>query len=624
MMKKLAYGLILLGGIGLLASCASEKKSLGTALQTNDVVFSGSPETASGNVNVYTAMARAAKYNSDASVQNMLKKVYDGEENPQEIAAKILKAGQPGDKLYNAAKALDFADIYAMSVLTDNQKFIEDMLYAKSAQNLSVAAIKLHREEIFAEKEIKEIDRISSPQEKVLSRLTAKMNSGDLTEPEINYRKGLEVALNHLQEIRSELVHVRSEYTSLIKASGGTMKLEGKRFYELDDFDKRYQPDIFQDSAVTNRREFSLAKEQLGSFNAAKARRQAFVDYPPVARLDINGLEIEDSRYEAELYKKAKRATENLLTAVEEYRAKPSKEDLKQKAFDELAAVVMTQVELGYRLVEKATFDYEDNRYKILDVKEVIHFLEKKGSLTDYEKVDLLNKRIELISLEQKQAEILAERASALRQLYYLAGLSPFDKNILKGSLSSIESVLKQSFSKDLVTMLSAVKETPRYDDGGNAWAHKDNWLEELIDDPETPRRVKASEERKDNENEVLLVAPTIISAEASESKDAISTPAQETKEVVNDKVRAADNNYVAGTNYSIIQLGAYNDMGNAIDDEKEIKANVAALKGYDLFIEDGVVNGTLYHKLLVKPEPDRLHSLCQAVIDAGYECLLK
>lgn len=594
MIKRLAYGLIVLGGMGLLAACSTEKKSLGLALQTNDLVFADAPEALPDKVNVYTSMARAAKYNADATAQNMLKKIYDGNENPKEIAQGILNAGQSGDKLYNAARAMDFADIYAMSVLTDNQKYIENALYAKSAQNLSVAAIKLHREEIFAEKEIKEIDRIMASQGKILSKLNAKNETGDLTEPEINYRKGLEVALNNLAELKNQLVYTRSEYTQLIKSTDKELRLEGKRFYELDDFDKRYTPDIFQDSAISNRREFVLAKEKLGSFNAAKARRQAFVDYPPVARLDINGLEIEDTRYEAELFNKAKRVTMNLIAAVEEFQSNPSKETLKQKVFDELAALVMTQVEVSYRLVEKATYDYDDNRYKLGEAKEVVRQMEKKKSLPDYEKVDLLNKRTEVVAYEQREAQILAERAAALRNLYYQAGLSPFDKTMLKGRIKDIEVALKTAFNKDLVTMLSAVKETPRWDDGGNAWAHKDNWLEELIDGPEKAQ------------------APVKPASKAAVKQTLKSLPVQAAEPVVQT------------SGHSMMQLGAYTDMDNAVADQKEILANVPALHGYDVFIEEAVVNGTLYHRLLVKPEAEKLGSLCQAVIDSGFDCLLR
>ena len=127
MMKRWAYVLMISAGMALLTACTTEKKSLGIALQTNDLVFSGNPEAVPDKVNVYTAMARAAKYNADTSAQNMFKKIYaDNSETPQKVVEGILAAGQPQDKLYNAAKAMDFADIYAMSVLTDNLKYVEN------------------------------------------------------------------------------------------------------------------------------------------------------------------------------------------------------------------------------------------------------------------------------------------------------------------------------------------------------------------------------------------------------------------------------------------------------------------------------------------------------------------
>ena len=385
MMKRIVLFFAVLGGISLLSACASDKKSLGEALNTNDLVAPDVIESLPKTVNVYNAMSRASKYNADVSAQNTLKKMYNGNEDPKKIVEEMLFSRKAEDKLLMAVKAMDFADLYAMSILTNNQKYVEDTLYAKSAQNLSVEAIRLHREEIFAANKIKEIDRIMNRYGKILKDLNKRMEKDvSLTADEINYRKNLEVALNRLAEIKNQLVYTRQEYVSLIKAKEKEIRLEGKRFYELEDFDKRYTPDIFQDSAISNRREFSLAKEELGSFNAAKARRQAFVDYPLVARLDVNGLKIEDSRYENELFNKAQRVSFSVLEVVNDYKNRPSNERLKQKVFDELAALVITQVEVMYRLVERATFDYEANQYKIEEVKkEINNMFEASADILD-------------------------------------------------------------------------------------------------------------------------------------------------------------------------------------------------------------------------------------------------
>lgn len=584
MMRRIALSLVLIGGISMVTACSGNKKSLGEALNTNDLVASYEVESLPKTLNVYNAMARAAKYNSDVSAQNTLKKMYNGDENPKKIAEGIISAQHSINKLENSVKAMDFADLYAMSILTNNQKYIEDTLYAKSAQNLSIEAIKLHREEIFAANKIKEIDRMMNRYGKILKDLNTRMEKdASLTVDEINYRKNLEVALNRLAEIKNQLIFVRKEYVSLIKAKEKELRLEGKRFYELEDFDKRYTPDIFQDSAISNRREFSLAKEELGSFNAAKARRQAFVDYPLVARLDVNGLKIEDTRYENELFNKAQRVTFNVLQAVENFQKKPSNEQLKQKVFDELAALVITQVEVMYRLVEKVTFEYEANQYKISEAKKDVKAMQKKGASNYYEKIDLLNKEIELISLEQEEANLLAQRGAYLRNLYYMAGLTPFDKNILKAKIGDIETVLKQAFNKDLITMLSSVKDNPKWDDGGNAWAHKDNWLEELLKDE----------------------------AKAKKSKKT-STVAKPIKTVTK------------ASHHTVMQFGAFTDVDNATAEQMLIQKAVPSLSGYDMYIEQANVNGRLYHRLMLKAEADKLQKLCNDVIAAGFNCILK
>lgn len=588
MIKRIALYFVVVGAVSMISACSGNKKSLGEALNTNDLVASYEVESLPKTLNVYNAMARAAKYNSDVSAQNTLKKMYNADENPKKIAESIISASNVADKLENSVKAMDFADLYAMSVLTDNQKYIEDTLYAKSAQNLSIEAIKLHREEIFAANKIKEIDRIMNRYGKILKDLNTRMEKdASLTADEINYRKNLEVSLDRLAEIKNQLVFVRKEYVALIKAKEKELRLEGKRFYELEDFDKRYTPDIFQDSAISNRREFSLAKAELGSFNASKARRKAFVDYPLVARLDINGLKIDDVRYENELFNKAQRVTFNLLQAVESFQNKPSNEQLKQKVFDELAALVITQVEIMYRLVEKATFDYEANQYKISEVKDDLRAMQKKASSNYYEKIDLLNKEIELISLEHEEARLLAQRGAYLRNLYYMAGLTPFDKNILKARIGDIETVLKQAFNKDLITMLSSIKDNPKWDDGGNAWAHKDNWLEELLKDETKKKNTKKSK-------------------------------------VVSDVVKPVKKVAKALSHHTVMQFGAFTDIDNATAEQLLIQKAVPSLDGYEMYIEQANVKGKLYHRLMLKADADKLQKLCNDVINAGFNCILK
>ena len=168
MIKRLTCGCFVLMVMTLLASCSSNKKNLGTYLQTNELVFNGETEKMPQRITPYTSMARAAKYNTDVTVKNIAEKIYSDDNEVTTILKDMLATKGFDDKLYSALQALDFVDIYAMSVLTDNHRYIENNLYAKTAQNLSAAAIKMHRQEIFADKELKEIDRLASSQEKIL------------------------------------------------------------------------------------------------------------------------------------------------------------------------------------------------------------------------------------------------------------------------------------------------------------------------------------------------------------------------------------------------------------------------------------------------------------------------
>ena len=83
----------------------------------------------------------------------------------------------------------------------------------------------------------------------------------------------------------------------------------------------------------------------------------------------------------------------------------------------------MTQVELAYRLVEKSSFDFEANRFEIVETKNAIKQLNKKNNLPDFEKIDLLNKEIEQIALEQKEAQIHRADQTVNPKLYGVQGL---------------------------------------------------------------------------------------------------------------------------------------------------------------------------------------------------------
>lgn len=93
--------------------------------------------------------------------------------------------------------------------------------------------------------------------------------------------------------------------------------------------------------------------------------------------------------------------------------------------------------------MQLADVDYFETSKEISALKKEIKTLEKAYRLTLEKKLELLNKKIQLVEAEQKLSQINAERAVALRSLYFNAGLSPFSKQILKAPIKDIVVILR-------------------------------------------------------------------------------------------------------------------------------------------------------------------------------------
>lgn len=571
----------------LLAACTVENGGRDAKIEAEELVFATNPEPARGKQDVYASMARAAKYNVDVASHNLHKKIYNQNPNlrPEDIIDNVINSNiNDENKLYRASRVLEFAVVYAVANLSSGQAYADNYFYESSARHLALAAIRSHQDAWFAAKKIKELDRLARQEGKIIDNLNAKeKRAGTLSAAEYDYRKNQEVLLLKMAELRKNLAFTLIEYGELTKIEPKKIELEGRRFYELEDFDKDYSIEVFQEAAVRNRKEFALAKEQVKSYAFSEVRRDISNRYPLVSRLDINGLKVENEVYEQELYDKALKIAKNLLSAVSEFkRSKNGGAEQKirqQKAFDELGAAVLTQTEISYRLVELADTDYETAERTRADLKKEIRRLEKIYHPTDQDKLALLNAKITMIELEQRMAQIKAERAVALRSLYFNAGLSPFSKMLLKAPIKDISQTLKQSFNQDLIEMMSAVKAQmkilPQADDG-RGWAQKPNWLEEVVNSPQKAvRRNRA--------------------AAAAEAGD-----------------------------YRLMQLGAYEEPANAAADWAELSTKFPELKNFHHRIEEAEAGGRRWHRLVVDGKSDMLVRSCRSLQAAGYECLLR
>lgn len=192
----------------ILASCRSAPVA-----QTGEAVIEQetaviNPEPVKGRVDVYESMARSVKYNTGATLRELRKKVvYDKNTNPRSIVNNILKMKNLNQNpLYDSLRALDFAIIYAAVNLSDDEHFTSAYLNAKASQTAALAAIKAHKDALFAQRKIKEIERMVKREQREVDTLKAKQDRlGVLNSDDEAYKKGLEVVIYKLSEIKKKL-----------------------------------------------------------------------------------------------------------------------------------------------------------------------------------------------------------------------------------------------------------------------------------------------------------------------------------------------------------------------------------------------------------------------------------
>ena len=303
---KFTLAVLLAGGIG---GCATEKETANPVGETAEVLPVVHVEPARGKLNVYTSMARAVKYNVDVTDKNIHKKIFSSETdaNPKEEIRRAMNVKTGGEnQLYDAVRVLDFAVVYAISNLSENKVYVDNNIYAKSAQQLAMAAIKGHKDALFAIRKIKEIDRLTAKENKELKRLNDKLSrNGMLSSEDLELKKGIEVALYKLGQLKAYLQSGIEAYGSLVKVEREKMQPEGRHFYELEDFDKRNALATFQHAAVNNRSEFNVMRDEGYRYSEKEVMQNAIRLYPASDPLVFNGYALKDALYVASLHMRA-------------------------------------------------------------------------------------------------------------------------------------------------------------------------------------------------------------------------------------------------------------------------------------------------------------------------------
>ena len=590
---KLSFVLIVLGIIG---GCSSaEKGGVGDKIEVDELIFAQNPEPVRGKLDVYASMARGVKYNVDVAAQEMNKKLFSQNQNmaPQDIIQNMMNVKSGRDNpLYDSLRALDYAVIYAMVNLSGSRSYIDSNIFVKTSQNLALASIKAHKGALFAARQLKEIARLTDKQQKKLNDINKKEErTGRLTPAELSYKKGLEVALLKLKEMYEAQAFAVAEYAHLVKAEPKELKLEGRTFYELDDLDKKLTVRAFQRSAFNNRSEFDIAKEMGRSYRFREVEYNLLKKYPEIERLNINGYDVEDEVYAENLEKRAYALALGLVKKTEAYKkAKEGERDrLRVKAFDELGTAIFTQVEVAYNLVRLSEIDFGVVSKQAADLKKDIKQRER-GRLSADAEISLLNDRIKLLALQNEQSQIAAEKALALRALYFYAGFSPFTRTLLKNEIKDIVVSLRASFNKDMVEMLAAVPVEEAYDEKvGNDWAKKENWLEDLMENkPEVP----------------AVSAGPAVHAGSDDIFAPYADPAYDRKKVM--------------------QLGSYVERENADLEWKMLQELYPELRSKTPEVIRTLINGQIFYRLVLHSESGGFLSLCNRLRGDRVQCLLR
>lgn len=555
-----------------------------TPQESSGLIFYANPDPLKGRQDVYNSMARAAKYNVDIEGNNLNKDVSERltRQSVDVTIEDVIKANiDDENNLYQASRVLEYAISYAVAGLSENKAYTDNYFYEVSAQKLALQAIKSHQNAWYASKSIKNLDRLYRKEQKIVADLDAKEKRvGSLSDAEYDYRKNQEVLLLRISELRNNQQYLLQDYANLIKAEPKDVELEGRRFYELENFDKDYSIELFQEAAVRNRKEFALTKEKVGILPYSQVRNHIITRYPLVSRLDVNGLKVENEIYEQSLYEKAMKISKDLMSAVKDVKniqiGNMKYALFMEEAFDKLGAAVLTQSEIDYQLVMLADTNYEVALRAEIELKKELHRIEKIKHPSNEDKLSLLNVRIALNEMEQHQAKLKAERAEALRKLYFDAGLSPLSTTMLKAPIKDVAIELKRAFNKDLVTMLAGVKDpidvtTKVVKNEDKGWAQKPNWLEETV---------------------------------------AKGLPKKEKS--------------VRKTNIKMLQLGSYLERSNADVDWKVLSDRFPQLKYLVKRVEPTELGGKMWYRLTVEGDAQNLRAICSSLQSAGFECLPK
>ncbi|MDD4555913.1 MAG: hypothetical protein PHE89_01105 [Alphaproteobacteria bacterium] len=610
-MKNVFFRLLIVFSSFVAVSCSSNSEQIdGVKTEQVGVEKLQTVEEVKTKLDAYDSMARAVKYNVDDLNQYLSGKVYDPRlefVTPNQII-EGLKKGEDKDRLglYESLRVLDFSVTFAganAAVIQKNKN--SEILFHKSSQSLALNAIKYHERIIYINKKTKEIRKNIAQIQKKVGLLNEKFEqNGFLSQEETEYKKNLEVTAYKFGELNKSFMAEREEYKKLIKAAPeDKIRVEGRQFYEVTGFDKTLTIDIFQKGAINSREEFIDIYSNEKKYAFADVEAISIEKYPDVQTLVLNGYSIGDELYLKALEKRADLIAYNLVKDTLDYRFNSSKRSMKtvvSSFSDNLAIAVFTQIELAYNIIAYNDLAITSLEEDLKATQATLHKLQKEKDTMENE-LKVYEKRLEVIEMGYQLYKLKADRAAAVRAIYFYAGFEPFNRDLLAKPVKEISKDLKVSFNADVVSSLSRVKVSKEEVVlKENDWAKKDGWLEQLVDG-------KTSEA-----GTLPPPPPPLLDLSKMNNKPSIDSAVS--PEFYNE----------SHNDRKLMQLGAYADAANATAHWEKVYELYPEIKAYSPKTEEVTVSGRTLYRLVVEAPQGNLVDLCNMMRADGLECILR
>lgn len=556
----------------LLTACAAKEQSVDIS---SSIEHSGNIEPQKGKLTVEMSLARGTSYNINAVKQKISPKILGNEAKNEALKNLEKFRSQQTLSLAVSLKELDFAIFYTAANTINKEEKVDTLLNQMTAQNLVLGTLKAHKSTLFGQKKLFETKRLIRQYQMQLATLL-KRSPGDSSE----YRQALENNIDKLKAFEQTMEDNIADFRQLVKVDAHKLELDGRRFFDTIALQPQTSPSDYQTAAFENRLELQ-GLPNLSLEDISQKVGELYSD-----SLSVEGVFVQDTAYQEALITKGDQQANALLRTALDYQKASSnkKNEIFPHLTEELYKAVYLQVETAYELARKTTADYELQKTNIQQIKEDIRKLEKTSRPSEEQKIDLLNARFDLLENETLADQILAEKALAITGLRFYSGQINIPSDWLKQNLDSQASFFKRELQKNL-SLDTNNSDSTMYSDKTSFlsskpdWAHKDNWLENLIN--ENPQPAK----------------PLLMSKPLSSQKD-----------------------YDRST---IMQLGSFLEQETAQKEWKKLTSEIYELKNYEPHYEQASIAGIPLFRLFVKSPKGGLKNICAKLRQKGHECLL-